>query len=542
MSVLYRRGLASLAIFFLSLVFFTWGLSAQEIIGFESRFYLFALEMWRYGPTWFPTTYQQPYPDYPVTSTFLIYLFACLFGDMNKLVAVLPSALAASLTLVMTFCTGTLHSIRWGWYAVFFLLLTLAFLKSARTIALDMYPALVTVCCFYLVYSADKANKPARAKWIYPLLVLGFLFRGPIGLVMPTGVICVYYLLKLNFKKCFVSGLIALVLLLICTGTLLALAYHVGGEAFLRDVLRMQVLGRIDNSYLPVYFYFVDGMGNYALSFPLAALVTGGMVYIFLYRRRSLPDAGFLLKLVGWMLVILIGMSIPGDKKTRYILPMAPAIALIAAYPFAVLTREKYFSLLRSIILRIFLYFPALLMLATEAVFFYANNRHLDFGIAYLPVVTLLIAMQLLNFLVVFRYINREACLTTWMIMTAALGFVMTYIGVMEKIELSLNQSRHFVAAVEEQRIQNRSRLVFYKEKPDGWPIKYLTQMPHALPRGEQPVFIDDPQSLLEFTSPAFFVTRVAYFNALPTEIVSRFEIVAHDSMGHVQVVVFRRK
>lgn len=45
--------------------------------------------------------------------------------------------------------------------------------------------------------------------------------------------------------------------------------------------------------------------------------------------------------LIAWTLVIMIGMSIPDDKKARYILAMAPAIALIAAYPFAMQWRKK---------------------------------------------------------------------------------------------------------------------------------------------------------------------------------------------------------
>ena len=66
-----REWFEVLAIFAVSLFIFTWNVSTQEVIGFESRFYLFALEMWRHGLSWFPTTYHKPYPDYPVTSTIL---------------------------------------------------------------------------------------------------------------------------------------------------------------------------------------------------------------------------------------------------------------------------------------------------------------------------------------------------------------------------------------------------------------------------------------------------------------------------------------
>src|SRR3989344_2953414 len=112
--MLMNRNIEAFFIFCLGLLVFTIGLSNQEIIRFEARFYLFAVEMWRHGLTWFPTTYQQPYPDYPVTGTLFIYLFSKLFGNLNKLTAVLPSAIASAMVLATTYLIGALHSRRWG--------------------------------------------------------------------------------------------------------------------------------------------------------------------------------------------------------------------------------------------------------------------------------------------------------------------------------------------------------------------------------------------------------------------------------------------
>ena len=534
----YLNRLTIIGLFCLSLILFTWGLRSEEIISFDSRFYLFALEMWQTGPSWFPTTYHEPYPDYLATSTLLIYFVAMLLGSMNKLAAVLPSAIAASLTVVLTYMIGALNNKRLGLYAAFFLLLTVAFLKNARGIALDMYPTMITALCFYLVYSAQIKSKPCRAGWIYPLLVLGFAFRGPIGLVIPTGVICTYYLLDLNIRKFFITGFIALILLIVCAITLLGLAYHVGGSVFLHDVLRMQVVGRIDNSYLPAYFYFVDGMRNYAPSFPMACLTVIGVVIYF----KEIPHAKFLLKLIGWVVIILLGMSIPGDKKTRYILPMVPAIALLAAYPFAITIGKKYFVLLRSIFLRIFLYFPAIFLLVTEAIFFYAKNRELDFGIHYLSIVITLIVMQLIALSIVFRYLTDAVKREVPIVFIATLSFVMTYIAVIEPIELSINRARDFVTTIEAERLQQHAHLVFFKERPDSLPIKYLVNMSHDLPNAEQPIFIGDTQSLLGFTQPAFFITSASYFESLSKEVMAKFEIIASDKIGRVRVIVFKRK
>ena len=77
----------------LALLLFVLGEHTQTTIGFDSRFVLFAQEMLRHGPSVFPTTYGQPYPDYSATSTFLIWLLSVPFGEVTRLTAWLPTAM-----------------------------------------------------------------------------------------------------------------------------------------------------------------------------------------------------------------------------------------------------------------------------------------------------------------------------------------------------------------------------------------------------------------------------------------------------------------
>lgn len=366
-----------ISIFFASLILFTYGLSTQEIISFDSRFYLFAQEMWRHGASWFPTTYQQPYADYTAASTLLIYSFTKLFGTLNKCIAILPSALAASLTLVITYLIGALQSKRWGLFAAFFLIMTIGYLKSARAITLDFYPTLFTATCFYLLCSADYYQQPKRTYWIYPLILLGFIFRGPIGLVVPTGVVCAYLVFTKQWQKLFMTAAIAGGILLLSSVLLVLLAYHVGGVAFMQDVLHMQVFGRMESSYLPLYFYFTDGLLAYTFSFPFACLVVLGVLrYGIVKRMQTLPQINFLLTIISWALIILIGMSIPGDKKIRYILPATPAFALIASYPFSAII-PGYFAVLRQISLRIFFVFTWAFIITHRCnILYFAKQSH----------------------------------------------------------------------------------------------------------------------------------------------------------------------
>jgi len=517
-----------ISIFVVSLILFTVGIQSQEVIGFDSRFYLFAQEMLRNGLSWFPTTYNQPYPDYPATGTIIIYFFAHAVGGLSKWVAVLPTAIIGALTVVITYLIGRLRSKELGLYAVFLLILTIGFFKASRAISLDMYPTLITALCFYLIYSADLKNKPTRVWWLFPLFFAGFLFRGPIGLVVPAGVVSIYYLIDRRFKTFFIIGVCAFILLILSIALLLAAAFHTGGESFMQAVIRMEMLGRMGASKLPWFFYFKDSVGSYALTYPLAILTMVGVGYVSL-KEKTLIDKSLLLKLTGWVLIILVGLSIPGDKKVRYVLPMVPALALLAAYPLAEMHGQLYFSRLRSIMLMLFRYFPALLFILVEVIYFETYQCHYAFAIPYVFLLALFFILQIAS----MWFYNRPF----FILAIAAFSFAIAEIKVLEPIENYLEKAHDFVVAVENERTNAHATLVFYKEHPDSMPIKYLINMP----QWQKPIFIDQPEKLVRFNQPAFFVTSSEYFMHIPKNVLTTLKIVATEKMAHVNVVVFTK-
>ncbi len=519
----------NLLLFVLALALFLIGLSSQEIISFDARFYLFALEMWRHGLSWFATTYGQPYPDYPVTSTFLIYCSASLFGVLNKLTAALPSAIAAALTVVLTYQIGALHRKKYGLYAVLALFGTFAFFKSARSIALDMYPVLFTTCCFYLVHSAHLKKQEAKLGWIYPLFVLSFIFRGPIGLVMPAGVVCVYYLIEGEYKQFFLKGFAAFFLLLLCTATLLILAYQTGGDDFMHDVLSMEVIGRFGGKTIPFLFYFRDSFVSYALTYPFAfAMVLG----VLAGCRGKAQDKRLLLQLTGWVLVILIGMSIPGDKKVRYVLPMAPALALLVAYLWDEIPTERYFFWIRRVTLITYCFLPTLFLMATLYILQMAVKLQLVGVAPYLPMIIFFGAMQVLLALMLVR--QR----TGWTILFGTITMLAAEILLIEPISLAIDKTHDFVMQVETIRQQKQAALVFYRERIDGLPIKYLvnTQLE------AKPVFIDRAPALVKMQTPAVIITDADVYESMPANLQQQYSVIKTGKIGHVDVVVFTRK
>lgn len=527
-----------IALFAVCLFIFTWGVGNQEIIGFESRFYLFALEMWRHGFTGFPLTYGKPYPDYPVTATLLIYLTGQMLGYMQKITAVIPSATAAALTVCLTFLIGNLRNKWWGWYGALFLLFTMTFVKLARSVSLDIYPMLITTCCFYLVYYVDQKDKRELLGWVYVLFLLGFAFRGPIGLIIPAAVVCSYHFLERSYRRMFFTAAFALLMLIVGMGILLGIAHSVGGHQFVDEVLWMQVVGRIDTHYLPYYYYFIESFGSYAITYPIAVLVMiGGLYYAWRMAIYS-SDLKILFKLMVWVLVVMIGMSIPGDKKIRYILSIAPALALIAAYPFVASPGEKYFEKLRWLMSRLLLVVPVLFILGLNYLQSYAKSHSLDFPIDYSRLSSVLSFLLSISFLVFFRVKKQMQWMYVCVLSIATASFLWVYIYGIEPIEQHLDRTRQFVTQMESLRSQQHAKLVFYKEHPDGLPIKYLVNVPYD----EHAQFIGTLEQLENYPYPAFFVTSESFFKDLPLQVAYRMHVVGHDNIGHVRVVVFTNR
>jgi 4-amino-4-deoxy-L-arabinose transferase-like glycosyltransferase len=508
----------SLLILILGILLFTVGLSQQEVVSFESRFYLFALEMWRHGVSWFPTTYSQPYPDYPVTSTLLIYFFAKLFHTLNKFVAVLPSAIASALVLVMTYQVGALRQRAWGWLAVGFLLFCSAFLMEARTISLDQFVTLVTVSSFYLVYSASFTG--GRFRWgLIPLLMIGFVFRGPIGLIIPTGVVCSFYLMQHDYKKMVVFGLVSVLVLTLCIVLLMFMAYQAGGIAFMKNVLSMEVLNRVHDAHSPPwYFYLQTCLGSYAIVFPLMLFMLPGL----LHKKNKL-----LLPLLGWIAIIFLGLSIVGDKKIRYILPIAPALALVCAYLLVSPAENTYLRWLRNI----FYGFCAILPTLVLGLLYICYQRSLvllPYAVLFLGFVVLQITT--LTMLGIFR----SAVSVFWV---AIISFVLAQIFIVEPLIIKLNAAKEFVVSVEKVRVGLRAKLIFYREHADGLVIKYFINMPQE----ELPIFVSTPAELNKFNNKDLFVTSADYFLALPLTIKHQYHIVKEGNIGRDKVVVFSK-
>ncbi|CRM32197.1 ArnT family glycosyltransferase [Pseudomonas sp. 44 R 15] len=494
--------LQSLGLGLLALVLFIAGNWHQAIIGFDSRFVVFAQEMLRHGPSFFPTTYGQPYADYLATSTLLTWLLSLPLGEVTSLTAWLPSAVASACIVVLVYRLTAPYSQRWGVLSIAMLLLSSTFISETRAVSLDQMLAAVTLAVFYLGYAHDHFSAAKRLHWVFALLMLGFAIRGPIGLVIPTGVLCSYYLINRQWRQLFSFGLLALALLAACIGLLLLLAKLSGGEDFLHEVIRMQFLGRMDGSEgsSGVLYYFTSSLGNYALAYPVALLVllavmSGG-------RRAADPALKLVLYCAAAGALVMLGLSVPQAKKARYILPMLPMAAIIAAYPFQV-AQGRLFSGLRGLMLVLWTLLPALLAVGLIA----ARRRYpellADLGLMF----GLLAVLQGLAVLALFK--ARLRAVGPAFVAVAAVWT--TNISVVEPLERSLYDTRTFTLAAKEQILQQPAPLVLHALGKDAKAIKFMVNFNCD----KVPLFTQLPVELQPIQAPAWLVMSQEDFQNL---------------------------
>ncbi|AZD06246.1 hypothetical protein C4K26_0821 [Pseudomonas chlororaphis] len=510
MSHQQRFRVESLGILLLALLLFTLGIWDQPAQGFDGRWMLFLQEMFRHGASLFPTTYGEPYPDYPGTATLFSYGFAQLFGAPNELANILPTALASAGVLALLYRLLAPLDRTWALLAVLLTALTSQWLEKSRSVCLDQMVSLLCLGCFYLLHSGEQLGSKWRQYAIFPLFVIAFAIRGPLGLIEVCGVACTYWALSTCrapgdgwrlLRKVLVHGLVGLILLAACWWALMQLAQFSGGEAFARQVYQMQVGGRLDESGEPLYFYFQLSLYRY---FPVVPLALATM-FVLLRQwpaRHTDSDVQLLARLGGCGLMILLGLSLPHFKRAYYILPMVPMFAAVAAY--GLLRPRRWLVGVRWFYLGLVAALPGLCVVAL-LVCRHSWQKHGYWPALSLPLmISVFFGLQVLALHVWQTTRNapgRRLVLLSLLALAAQWWLLVKVIEPAKDLQFA---TRGFVGQVEQLRGEDRGTLVFLNLGKDTWAVRYMMNLDHD----EQPRFIgkDDLAPLASLPRPAWVI------------------------------------
>lgn len=522
-------------LFFASLVLFTCGLSHHELTQFETRFGYFAQEIGQYGLSFFPMLYGKPYPDYPATYPILIYVASLISGKVTLFSAVWPSAINAAGTVAMTYRLGALHKPCWGWAAVLFELATFYFLMTARSLSLDQFVVFATTLSFYVVYVSRLQARPALRKWLPAIFLYGFVFRGPMGILVPLAVVFVVDGLSEDYKGALKTLVMGTILLVLSTVLLLFLAFKTGGEDFVWQVIGMQGISRISQlGHYPVYYYFQEAFTQYALTFPCAVIVVLALCSK-IFARKATGEMKFLQYLVGWTAVLLIGLSVPSGKKLRYILPIVPAISLISAR--MVLDNSSWvLAQCRSLLLGCCFIFPVVGLLLLVGLEGFSLTKKMELGAHIFSAGVGLV----LVFAVGYYSLKLWSEKTTRYVIKLAMGvgaWLVLVVFIIQPIHAYFNRTQPFAEQVAHFQLPGQA-LLFYNIGPDAEDVKLLVALTPTL----MPVFVTGEPQLLLRAPVGLVVVRDSRYQQFSLAVKEHLPVLYRGKIGHQTFVLISNR
>jgi 4-amino-4-deoxy-L-arabinose transferase-like glycosyltransferase len=325
---------------------------------------------------------------------------------------------------------------------------------------------------------------------------------------------------------------VTLFLLAACGTALLGAAYLQGGEDLVKRVIDAQAARRMVDDRESYLFYWYRCLSSCAVSYPLAILVVAARFRRIL--RRETRDDTFLGYMACWVLIVLIGMSVPAAKKARYILPIVPALALAASCVFIDLSLKGVLAETRKAVIRICSFIP--LSASVAAVGFLVFGRLFRFHADIYSVV----AAGLLTGLAVIVWAARRRLKSypngDMALMAAAVAaFIIIDAGIVEPVEIGRQRTTPFAEKVLSLQQERPGEVVFYRIGPDGEDIKFMVNYDRPV----TPVFVKSPEELLGRQKDSYFIAGKQDFEQLPEAIKKQMKLCFQGRIGHKDCVVF---
>ena len=269
--------------------------------------------------------------DYPPLIYWAGSISSAILGGMSEVALRLPSALGAIALSLLTCFAGS----RWfgpsaGLWAGFVLLTFPQFALQAIGYRPDMLFSLF-IGAGLLVYASAAGSEPSWKARVagFVLFGLAMLTKGPLGLLLPGLVLCLWHGARREWRPLVALAPLALVSVAMYLAWFIACAYQMGAGDILQE-LWLQNAARFASGSRgharPLYYYVLNvwhDMAPWSLLLPL--------VFWWIWRQRSWRDPGQQL-LLWWFGVFFVFLSIAATKRQLYLLPAYPAAALLIGH------------------------------------------------------------------------------------------------------------------------------------------------------------------------------------------------------------------
>lgn len=341
-STLAKR--AALIFFLAAAAFYFYGLSHLPLIGpDEPRYAQVAREMYLRGDMVTPTLGGHTWFEKPALLYWMMMGSYRLFG-VSDWAARLGPAICGLLTVIFIYWMGRrverasddgkMSGLeRWSGVALASSVGLIIFTSGASFDILVTMTSTLALCCFF-VSEIDEKRRHKFLAGFYAAVGASLLAKGLVGIVVPFGVIGLYYLLRRKWpgKTALMSLLWGVPLALAVASLWYAPVIARHGWIFIDEFFIQHHFARyVSNKYhhpQPFYFYLPVML---LLALPWVAFLIAGLARArrWSWRAEETVESKFRIFALAWLLAPVVFFSFSGSKLPGYVLPALPGAALL---------------------------------------------------------------------------------------------------------------------------------------------------------------------------------------------------------------------
>ncbi|MDD5680166.1 MAG: glycosyltransferase family 39 protein [Candidatus Omnitrophica bacterium] len=281
----------------------------------------------------------------PILFYWFILLSFKIFG-VNWFAARLPSILLGSLCALLIFKIAELlfRDKKTALFAALFAATTPLYYRYARLAVPDMSLIFFETLALYFFINYYKFRTGTGLRFFFAALAVAFLIKGPVGVLIPLLITAIFCLLKKEtvFKLSDVAA--GVILFLVITVPWFYAMWKIYPERYANEVVSREILQRLGwghaGSFIMVYikgfiFYTVTLITKflpYSLFMPFAF---AGVA------RNSRSENDGRIFLLTWVAVVFLFFTFVAERRTHYLLALAPAASILVGVFFAKLAQKK---------------------------------------------------------------------------------------------------------------------------------------------------------------------------------------------------------
>jgi 4-amino-4-deoxy-L-arabinose transferase-like glycosyltransferase len=331
-------------LFLITVAFYFYGLGHLPLVGpDEPRYAQVAREMFLRGDLITPTLAGHTWFEKPALLYWMMIAAYKVFG-VNEFAVRIGAAACGLLTILAVWVLTRKFECRqsdelkglssWSALAMATSLGLIVFSRGATFDVVVTMPITWAFVCFLSQESAiKKKNRQLLLLAFYAAIGVALLAKGLVGLVIPAGVIALYYIVarKKPSRETFISLLWGLPVVLLVSALWYGPVIARHGWSFINEFFVQHHFARyVSDKYQHrqrFYFYIPILL---MLALPWSAIFIDSIAHLRLSKQREKnPDEQLTLFALSWIVFPLLFFSLSGSKLPGYILPVLPAVAIL---------------------------------------------------------------------------------------------------------------------------------------------------------------------------------------------------------------------